>query len=58
MGGICGKPSRKEYRHFNIKSVEGIDDFASMREIVRAQRPMVSLFSASIIAGVPGAVNR
>ena len=29
-----GKPSRKEYRHFNIKSVEGIDDFASMREIV------------------------
>ncbi len=30
-----GKPSRKEYRHFNIKSVEGPDDFASMREIVR-----------------------
>ena len=29
-----GKPSRKEYRHFNIKSVEGPDDFASMREIV------------------------
>lgn len=29
-----GKPSRREYRHFNIKSVEGIDDFASMREIV------------------------
>lgn len=30
-----GKPSRKEYRHFNIKTVEGPDDFASMREIVR-----------------------
>lgn len=30
-----GKPSRKEYRHFNIKEVVGIDDFASMREIVR-----------------------
>ncbi|MBO7243334.1 MAG: excinuclease ABC subunit C [Alistipes sp.] len=29
-----GKPSKKEYRHFNIKSVEGPDDFASMREIV------------------------
>lgn len=29
-----GKPSHKEYRHFNIKSVEGPDDFASMREIV------------------------
>ncbi len=30
-----GKPSRKEYRHFNVKTVEGPDDFASMREIVR-----------------------
>ena len=29
-----GKPSRKEYRHFNVKTVEGPDDFASMREIV------------------------
>jgi len=29
-----GKPSRKEYRHFNIRTVEGPDDFASMREIV------------------------
>lgn len=29
-----GRPSKKEYRHFNIKSVEGPDDFASMREIV------------------------
>ncbi|MBQ2727739.1 MAG: excinuclease ABC subunit C [Alistipes sp.] len=29
-----GKPSRKEYRHFNIKTVEGPDDFASIREIV------------------------
>ena len=29
-----GKPSRKEYRHFNIKTVEGPDDFASMREIL------------------------
>ncbi len=29
-----GKPSRKEYRHFNIKTVDGSDDYASMREIV------------------------
>ena len=29
-----GKPSRKEYRHFNVKTVEGPDDFASMREIL------------------------
>lgn len=29
-----GKPSVKDYRHFNIKTVIGIDDFASMKEIV------------------------
>ncbi len=29
-----GKPSKSEYRHFNIKTVVGADDFASMREIV------------------------
>jgi excinuclease ABC subunit C len=29
-----GVPYKKEYRHFHIKTVEGIDDFASMREIV------------------------
>ena len=29
-----GKPSKKEYRLFNIKEVEGIDDFASMKEVV------------------------
>ena len=28
------KPSKKEYRHFNIKTVEGPDDFASMEEVV------------------------
>ena len=27
-----GKPSRKDYRHFNIRTVEGPDDFASMEE--------------------------
>ena len=29
-----GKPSKREYRHFNIKTVVGADDFASMREIL------------------------
>lgn len=29
-----GKPSKKDYRHFNIRSVEGPDDFASMEEVV------------------------
>ncbi len=29
-----GKPARKEYRHYNIKTVEGADDYASMREVV------------------------
>lgn len=29
-----GKPARREYRHFNVKTVEGPDDFATMREIV------------------------
>ncbi|MBT3208689.1 MAG: excinuclease ABC subunit C [Bacteroidetes bacterium] len=28
------KPAKSEYRHFNIKTVEGINDFASMQEIV------------------------
>jgi excinuclease ABC subunit C len=29
-----GKPLKKEYRHYNIKTVEGPDDFASMYEVV------------------------
>lgn len=29
-----GKPSKKDYRHFNIKSVSSPDDFASMEEVV------------------------
>jgi excinuclease ABC subunit C len=29
-----GKPSKKEYRHYSIKTVEGPDDFASMEEVV------------------------
>ena len=30
-----GKPSKQDYRKFNIKTVEGPDDYASMKEVVR-----------------------
>src|SRR5436190_4157431 len=29
-----GEPSKKDYRHFNVKTVEGINDFATMKEVV------------------------
>lgn len=32
---LDGKPRKSEYRKFKIKTVEGVDDFASMREVVR-----------------------
>ncbi|MFN3999735.1 excinuclease ABC subunit UvrC [Algoriphagus sp.] len=31
---LAGKPAVKEYRHYHIKTVEGPNDFASMKEIV------------------------
>jgi excinuclease ABC subunit C len=31
---VGGKPEKKGYRHYNIKTVEGPNDFASMKEIV------------------------
>ena len=31
---IDGKPAKREYRKFQIKTVEGIDDFASMKEVI------------------------
>jgi excinuclease ABC subunit C len=37
-----GKPSKKDYRHFNIKTVEGPDDFASMYEaLTRRYKRMI-----------------
>ncbi len=59
---INGKPSKKNYRHFNIKTVEGPDDFESMKEIVtrRYQRlkdeqsPMPNLI---VIDGGKGQLN-
>ena len=31
---VDGRPSKKDYRHYNVKTVDGIDDFASMYEIL------------------------
>ena len=31
---IDGKPSKKEYRHYNVKTVEGPNDFATMEEVI------------------------
>jgi len=30
-----GKPTKSEYRHFNVKTVEGPNDFATMREVIQ-----------------------
>jgi excinuclease ABC subunit C len=35
------KPSKKDYRHYNIKTVEGPDDFASMKEVVYRRYKML-----------------
>ena len=32
---VKGKPSKKDYRKYNIKTVEGPDDYASMKEVVK-----------------------
>jgi excinuclease ABC subunit C len=38
-----GLPSKKDYRHYNIKTVSGIDDFATMKEVVyRRYRRLLS----------------
>ncbi|MDE6334521.1 MAG: excinuclease ABC subunit C, partial [Muribaculaceae bacterium] len=34
VGFRNARPSKRDYRHFNIKTVEGPDDFASMREVL------------------------
>jgi len=54
-----GVPSKKDYRHFHIKTVEGINDFASMKEIVyrrykRLQDEAKSLPQLVIIDGGKG----
>ena len=57
-----GKPSKKDYRHFNIKTVEGPDDFASMEEVVyrRYKRMLdehISLPQLIIIDGGKGQLS-
>ena len=57
-----GKPLKKEYRHYNIKEVKGIDDYASMREVVyrrykRLLEEKQSLPQLIVIDGGKGQLN-
>ena len=57
-----GKPSKKDYRHFNIKTVEGPDDFASMEEVItrrygRLLKEEASLPQLIIIDGGKGQLS-
>lgn len=57
-----GIPSKADYRHFNVKTVTGIDDFATMREVVfrryrRLKEEGSSLPQLVIIDGGKGQLN-
>jgi excinuclease ABC subunit C len=57
-----GKPFKKDYRHFKIKTVEGPDDFASMEEVVhrrykRMRDEGVSLPQLIVIDGGKGQLS-
>ena len=59
---INGKPAKKEYRRYNIKTVKGPDDYASMEEVVsRRYKRMIkekkSLPNLIIIDGGKGQLN-
>ena len=43
-----GLPSKKEYRHYHVKTVEGIDDFSSMAEVVYRRYKRLSEEKASL----------
>lgn len=57
-----GEPSKKDYRHFNVKTVEGINDFATMKEAVyrryrRLKEEGEALPQLVIIDGGKGQLN-
>ncbi len=57
-----GVPSKKDYRHFNVKTVEGINDFATMKEVVyrrysRLLKEEQTLPKLIIIDGGKGQLN-
>ena len=57
-----GKPFKKDYRHFKIKTVEGVDDFASMEEVVhrrykRLRDEGISLPQLIVIDGGKGQLS-
>ena len=59
---IDGKPEKKEYRKYKIKTVEGPDDYESMREVVeediRAFKRRFTLPDLIIIDGGKGILKR
>ncbi len=57
-----GQPSKKDYRHYHVKTVEGINDFASMAEVVyrrykRLKEEGISLPQLVIIDGGKGQLS-
>jgi excinuclease ABC subunit C len=59
---INGKPAKSEYRHFNIKTVVGADDFATMHEVVyrrykRLRDEGLSMPELVVIDGGKGQLN-
>ena len=57
-----GIPSKKDYRHFNVKTVEGINDFATMKEVVlrrysRIVKEGLALPQLIVIDGGKGQLN-
>jgi excinuclease ABC subunit C len=42
-----GIPSKKDYRHYNVQTVEGINDFATMKEVVyRRYKKLLDMLTA------------